>query len=174
MGSSTTVTQGRSANAPRLLRPVTERILGRLPGPRVAWIAVWALVLAQRGANLLCETGARSAVWDQSRTLVLVNYTALSLAIVITLWGPVRIARRLENLRATTGKLLNVYAAEAFREVNSVAGPLVASAAGAIAFGISAFVADGWTSAILRASHGSSSGSRSGPFCGRTLRYSWV
>jgi hypothetical protein len=83
---------------------------------------VWALVpWLNAGANLLLETDARSAVWDQSRTLVVVNYTALSLAIVITLLGPVRIARRLENLRATTGKLLNVDAAEAFREVNSVA-----------------------------------------------------
>lgn len=37
-----------------------------------------------------------------------------------------------------------------FREMNSVAGPIVASVAGSIAFAVDAFVRDGWTSAMLR------------------------
>lgn len=73
----------------RQLRPLTERILTRLPGPRAIWIAAWALVpWCNSAANLLLETGARSAVWEQSRTLVLLNYAALSFAIAISLWGP--------------------------------------------------------------------------------------
>jgi hypothetical protein len=91
----------------RSLRPLTGRILGRLPGPRPLWIAVWALVpWLNAGANLLLNTDSRSAIWEQSRTLVLLNYAALSFAIVITLWGTDRIARRLETLRATTAKVL--------------------------------------------------------------------
>jgi len=125
------------------LRPVTERILARLPGPRPLWIAVWALVpWLNAGANLLLESEARSAVWEQGRALVLLNYAALSFAIAMTLWGTGRLARRLETLE--------VGSSEPFRELNSVAGPVVASAATAIAFGVTALVADGWISALLR------------------------
>jgi hypothetical protein len=134
----------------RRLRPLTERILARLPGPRALWIATWALVpWLNAGANLLLETGARSAVWEQRRALVILNYAALSLAIAITLWGAERIARRLEALRPTSDAV-EVTARGPFREMNSFVGPLVATAATAIAFGSSAFADDGWTSAILR------------------------
>jgi hypothetical protein len=131
------------------LRPLTERILTRLPGPRVLWIVAWALVpWLNVGANLLLETGTRSAVWEQSRALVLLNYAALSFAVAITLWGTERIARRLATLRATTANVLEAETTEPFREMNSVAGPL--AAATAIAFAVSTVVEDGWTSAILR------------------------
>jgi hypothetical protein len=134
------------------LRPLTVRILARLPGAPWLWIAVWALVpWLNAGANLLLDTDSKSAVWDQSRTLVLLNYAALSLAIVITLWGTNRIARRLETLRATTAKLLeDGDLREPFRELNSVVGPLLASGATSIAFAASALVRDGWMPAILR------------------------
>ena len=135
----------------RRLQPVSERILARLPGPRVLWLVVWALVpWLNAGANLLLETGQRSAVWEQSRALVILNYAALSFAIVMTVWGSERIARRLETLRTTTGNVLEGNAREPFRELNSVAGPLVAAAATATAFAVSALVGDGWTPAILR------------------------
>jgi hypothetical protein len=135
----------------RRLRPATERILARLPGPRMLWIVAWALVpWLNAGANLLLETGARSAVWEQSRTLVVLNYVALSVAIVITLWGSERIARRLETLRTTTSNVLEAEAGGRFRGMNSVVGPLVATAATAIGFAVSPLVGDGWTAAILR------------------------
>jgi hypothetical protein len=117
----------------------------------VLWIVAWALVpWLNAGANLLLETGARSAVWEQSRALVLLNYAVLSFAIVITLWGAERIARRLETLREMTPNVLEEQGSEPFREMNSVVGPVVASAATAVAFGGSALAGDGWTSAILR------------------------
>ena len=57
----------------------------------------------------------------------------------------------METLRASTSKLLDQGdAAEPFRELNSVAGPLIASAATSLVFGASALVRDGWTSAMLR------------------------
>src|SRR5688572_20884013 len=59
----------------RLLRPFSERILERLPGRRVAWIAAWALVpWANAGANALLDT-ERSEIWEQSRAFVILNYT---------------------------------------------------------------------------------------------------
>jgi hypothetical protein len=140
-----------TADVTRRLRPLTERILARLPGSRALWVVVWALVpWLNAGANLLLETGARSAIWEQSRALVLLNYATLSFAIVITLWGTERIARRVETLRTTTANVLEGGRREPFREMNSAAGPVVASAATAIAFTLTALVGDGWTSALLR------------------------
>ena len=112
---------------------------------------LWALVpWLNAAANLLLDTEARSAVWEQSRTLVILNYAALSLAIGITLWGAQRIAARLEALPAGTRNVFAVDANDRFRELNSVAGPLLASTATAIAFGLGVLVEDGLTSALLR------------------------
>jgi hypothetical protein len=69
---------------------------------------------------------------------------------VIALWGAERIARRLEELRATMSEVLAGYSTERFRELNGVVGPLLASAATSVVFGASAFVRDDWTSALLR------------------------
>lgn len=108
----------------RPLQPLTEQILARLPGPHILWIAIWALLpWLNAGANVLLGT-ERSAVWEQSTLLVVLNYAALSFAIVITLWGTKRIARRLETLRATTSKVLDERdAGEPFREMNSSSAP---------------------------------------------------
>jgi hypothetical protein len=133
------------------LEPLTDRILARLPGRRASWIGVWALVpWLNAGANVVLDTDERSAVWEQGRAIVILNYAALSLGVVVALWGSGRIARRIEALRAATSRVLDGDARAPFRGVNSVAGPLVLSVAAAIAFGVSAFVRDGWTPAILR------------------------
>jgi hypothetical protein len=135
----------------RRLRPVTERLLAHLPGPRVLWIGAWALVpWLNAGANLLLETEARSAIWEQSRALVVLNYAAFSVAVVITLWGTERVARRLKTLRVPTLNVLEGDGREPFREINSVVGPLLASVATAVAFALSMLVGDGGTAAILR------------------------
>jgi hypothetical protein len=133
------------------LRPLTERILARLPGSRLVWIAAWALVpWLNAGANLVLDTGGTSAVWEQSRTFVVLNYAALSAAVVITLWGTGRIAQRIEALPGTTVKVLKSDATLKFREMNIVVGPLLAAAATSFAFAGSALVRDGWVSALLR------------------------
>ena len=113
------------------------------------WIAAWALVpWANAGANLLLDTDARSAIWEQGRTLIILNYAALSLAVVICVWGSARIARRVDTLHEVTS--LDVDAKAKFREIDSVAAPLVLSTAAATAFGASALVSDGWIAALLR------------------------
>lgn len=135
----------------RELRPLTERILEQFPGPRWLWIGIWAVVpWVNAGVNLLLGNERSSAVWEQGRVLVILNYASLSLAMVITLWGTGRVARRLETLRAPTAKVLERHAKEPFRGMNSVAGPLLASAATALLFGASALARDGWASAFLR------------------------
>ena len=141
----------RAAHVTTEPRPLTERLLARLPGPRARWIVYWALVpWLDAGANLLFHTGTRSAIWEQGRTLALLNNAALSFALVIALWGTRRIARRMETIRETTWGSLEGDHDEVFRETNSVAGPLVASAATAMAFGIGALVTEGWVSGLLR------------------------
>jgi hypothetical protein len=115
----------------------------------VLWFAVWASVpWLNAGANLLL--GTEGTVWEQSRTLVLLNYAALSFAVVITLWGSERIARRLETLGATTSNVLEGELTDRFRDMNSRTGPLLASGATSVAFAVDALLRDGWTSAILR------------------------
>ena len=131
------------------LRPLTERILARLPGDRGIWILAWALLpWMNAGANLLLDTDARGAVWGQGRTLVVLNYGALSLAVVICVVGARRIAQRVASLHETTS--LDVDATSRFGGVGSVAGPVVVSIAAALAFGVSAAAADGWVPALLR------------------------
>jgi hypothetical protein len=89
-------------------------------------------------------------VWEQSDLLIVLNYAALSFAVVVTLWGTERIARRVERLRAETSKVLDADASASFSEMNSVVGPLILSVAAAIAFAIGALARDGSSSALLR------------------------
>jgi len=132
------------------LSPLSERILGALGGSRYVWVAIWALVpWANAGANVLLGTERTSAVWEQSTTLVVLNYASVSLAVVLSLWGARTIARRLDRLQHPTSEVLVGEVAEPFRGVNSRVGPLVASVTAAIAFGSSTADA-GWVSALLR------------------------
>jgi hypothetical protein len=134
----------------RRLRPLSDRILALLPGRRVYWIAAWALIpWANAGGNLLLDAET-SAVWEQSGVVVVLNYAALSFAVALTLWGAARIARRCEKLREETAGVLDAGVSDPFRPMNSVTRPLVLALAAAIAFGISAFVHDGWAAAFLR------------------------
>lgn len=92
-------------------------------------------------ANLVVEDEARSAVWEQGRTLVVLNYAALSFGVAMAIWGADRLARSLETLRS----------AHAFHLLNNPVVPLVGAALTALAFGVSSLVADGFGPAVLRA-----------------------
>lgn len=133
----------RSDVADRLpgLEPLTERVLGRLPGERRPWVVVWALVpWANAGINVLLDSETKSAVWGQTGTVVVLNYAALSFAIALTIWGSRRIAGRLAELPG----------AASFEELSSTAAPLVGATLTAAAFGVSALVEDGPVAALLR------------------------
>jgi hypothetical protein len=140
-----------SLDSPVGLRPLAQRILDDLPGPPMLWTAAWALApWLNAGANLLLDTGERSAVWEQGRAVVIVNYATLSFAILVTLRGAERLARQVEALGATTSKVLTSVPKAPFREMNSSGGPLFAATATAVAFAVSALIRDGWVAALLR------------------------
>ena len=133
------------------LEPLTERILDALPGRRVVWIALWALLPPLNAAvNLLLDEDTRSAVWEQSRLLVFVNYVALTIGVAVSLWGAGRIARRLEELRPATSEVLALDGQEPFREMNSSLAVVLVSVAAAIAFAASTVVSDGWAPGLVR------------------------
>ena len=114
----------------RRLRPLTERVLARFPGPRAAGIAVWALVpWLNAGANLLLPADSRTEVWEQSGALVVLNYAALSAAVVLTVWGADHIARRVEELPARTSTL-RVDASQQFAEIKNTQEAVDLSALG--------------------------------------------
>lgn len=127
-------------------------MLSNLPGAGWRWIAVWACVpWINAGLNSLLETDTRSAVWEQDRTLVLLNYAALSFAVVIALWGTRRLTRRIDSLRATTSGVVQALdAGDPFRAVNKAWPPLVGALLTAVAFAASALFSDGAIAAILR------------------------
>ena len=129
---------------------MSERILGRLAGPRAVWIAVWALIpWLNAGANLLLGAERTSAIWEQSTLLIVLNYAALSFASGFTLWGAGHLARRVNALRNTAVGLLR-NDPEPFRGMNSVIGPLVVSATLAIVFAVSTLAQDGVAPAVTR------------------------
>ena len=134
------------------LRPLSERVLARLGRPRVAWIVAWALVpWANAGANLLLGSERTSAVWEQGTVLVVLNYAAISLGVVVSLLGADVIARRLAALQAAAAEVLVGEAEEPFRGVNSVAGPVAAAALTGLALGAVTFVDEGLAPALVRA-----------------------
>jgi hypothetical protein len=136
---------------PRRLQPLSERVLARLPGRALPWIALWALVpWANAGLNLLLESERTSAVWEQDDVLVVLNYAAITVAVLLSLWGAPTIARRLEALHDSTANALVGEADEPFRGVSSRVGPLVASIGLAAGLGAATLVDDGWAPAVLR------------------------
>lgn len=129
-------------------RPLTVRLLAWLPGRRAWWIAAWALVPWLNAlANVLLDM--RTAIWEESRTLALLNYAALSVAVVIALWGTARLAQRLEELGGTTARG-TVAGRATFRDLNSVPIPLGAAAVTAVVFAAVAFDRDGLDAAAVR------------------------
>jgi hypothetical protein len=133
------------------LQPLTERVLAAFTRPAAALDRLWALLPpVNAAANLLLASESRSAVWEQSDLLIFLNYAALTLGIVIALWGTGRIARRLEALRRPTSDVLSVETTKSFRELNSAVGPLLISAAAATILAVSTAYSVGWAPALLR------------------------
>jgi hypothetical protein len=102
-------------------------------------------------ANLVfLEEDSRSDIWERRGWVVVVNYAALSLAMVVTLWGTRTIARRLEGLDDEIADVVESEARTAFGEVNLTAPPLLGAVALASAFGVSTLIEDGLGPAVLR------------------------
>lgn len=133
------------------VRPLSERILERLPGAGWLWIGVWALVpWINALVNLSLDEDARSAVWDEGATFVVLSYAALSSAMVVTLWGAGALARRIVRLGEWSAAV--VEEPPVVRPRFGVTGPVAGALAVALAFGGTTLVADaGWWPALIRA-----------------------
>lgn len=94
-------------------------------------------------------TKRTSSVWEQSDVFVVLDYAAISVAIAVSLWGAGRIVRRLEALRTIRSATLEGERRERFRGMDSTVGPIAASGAAALVFGVSTIITDGWMPAIL-------------------------
>jgi hypothetical protein len=114
------------------------------------WIVIWASIpWLNAAANLLLGAERTSPVWEQSTTLIVLNYAALSFASGFTLWATGRLVDQLDSIRADT-PALKASIAVPFRGMNSVAGPLFASVATATVFAVSSLIQEGWLPAIVR------------------------
>jgi hypothetical protein len=141
----------KSADEGRSLQPFTVRILARLPGLDAVWIGVWALVpWLNAGANLLLGADRTSAVWEQSTPLIVLNYAALTFASGFTMWASGRLVREVEALGATTPASRKEGLPVLFRGMNSVSGPLLASAGTAIVFAVSTLLQESLLAAAVR------------------------
>lgn len=79
-------------------RPLTDRILAALPGPRPAWMLAWALV---PWLNLAVVLTAEELDWatPTDHSTEAVNRIAVSFAILLALLGATRISAELARLR---------------------------------------------------------------------------
>ena len=113
--------------------PLTERILSRLPGPRLAWMLVWALV---PWANLVAVRVSGAAEWTGAPPVAeVLNRAAVSCAILLSLWGAARLT---DNLRRVGVALTEVVEQDEgdvralFRGMDSTVAPLLLTAAGVL------------------------------------------
>jgi hypothetical protein len=112
-------------------RPLTEKVLSRLPGPRRLWIVVWALVPWLNLAVVALPNG-----FGQGRLMnplaEILNRAAVSVAILLSLWGTARIFERLRRLPPVLSAVIEQDerdVAALFRGMDSKAVPLVLTAA---------------------------------------------
>ena len=133
--------------------PLTERILSRLPGSRLAWILVWSLVPWVNVAIVLASGGLE---WDTTADLTseLLNRAAVSVAVLLSLWGAARINRDLSRLRITLTDAVEQERPDVeriFRGIDSTAGPLLLTAAVAVVLPLDEALRGDAGAAILQA-----------------------
>jgi hypothetical protein len=103
--------------------PLTERLLGRLPGPRVAWVAAWAAVpvaAALPPGAYLATVGARPI------GVRLLTGLVYAYAVALAVWAIGRFARECEAAQRSVDRLAErpEQASPVFRGMASTWGPL--------------------------------------------------
>jgi hypothetical protein len=133
-------------------RPLTDRILSRLPGPRLLWLAVWALVPWVNVALIfLLQEAGEFPRWEDPVVEVL-NRAAFSFAIVLSVWGAAKISSRLGSLRSRLSQLLRGAQdpMEPFRAMESTTAPVLLTAATVVIFAGQSVVEHGsWIRALV-------------------------
>jgi hypothetical protein len=116
---------GRQASA----APLSWRVLRHLPGPRLVWACAWALV---PWLNLAIVAAPQRRVWTQTGVPVaeILNRTAVSFAILLSLWGAARIAAEIQELPRGLSKVIDHGSdvSRLFRGADSVVVPLLLTA----------------------------------------------
>jgi hypothetical protein len=106
------------------LRPLTERLLGRLPGPRVAWVLAWAAVLIVAG---LLPSAYVASVGAGPLPVRLLAGLVFAYAVVLAFWGVGRFTRESNLVERSVDQLAagpEEAATPVFRGMASSPGPL--------------------------------------------------
>jgi hypothetical protein len=119
---------------PRLAVPLTERILSRLPGPRLAWVLAWALV---PWLNLAVIVASGAGGWDGAGVplVEVLNRAAVCFAVLLSLWGAARITDQLGTLRPALASVVEQEepaVERLFHGIDSTLVPLLLTAAAVV------------------------------------------
>jgi energy-converting hydrogenase Eha subunit E len=115
--------------------PLTERILSRLPGPRLPWMVIWALV---PWLNLVAVYVSGAAEWAGTATIPaseVLNRAAVTGAILLSLWGAARITDDLRRVGIALTEVVEQDERDVrglFRGVDSTVAPLLLTAVGVL------------------------------------------
>lgn len=114
--------------------PLTERILTRLPGPRLLWVAAWALV---PWLNLVVILMSGVEGWARTGIprVEILNRAAVTFAILLSLWGATRIADELRRLRPALANVVEQEEADVrglFHGIDSTLVPVLLTAASVV------------------------------------------
>ena len=111
-------------------QPLTERVLQRLPGPRLAWVVAWALVGPLRPIALLVVPWLLgTAARPEGLLNAFVSQAIFGYVVLVVLWACPRLVHRVALLAPSLQTLAPTEpAARWFSRLTSVRGPLVLTA----------------------------------------------
>ena len=112
---------GRPADA---MRPLTERMLGRLPGPRVVWLLAWAAVPVAAG---LLPSAYLASVGARPLPVRLLTGLVFAYAVALAIWAVGRFTREGDTVQRSVDQLAvhpEQAATPVFRGMASTQGPL--------------------------------------------------
>jgi hypothetical protein len=112
---------GRTADA---ILPLTERLLGRLPGPRLAWVLAWAALPVTAG---LLPGAYLATVGAKPLPVRLLIGLVFAYAVVLAFWGVGRFTRESTTVERSVDQLAagpEQAATPVFRGMASTWGPL--------------------------------------------------
>jgi hypothetical protein len=133
LGVSTPDVRGPLAG-PRPAVPLTERILARLPGRRLAWVVAWALV---PWLNLAVIVVLGDGEWARTGVPLeeVLDRTAVTFAVLLSLWGTARITDDLRTLGPSLARVIEQDEPDVerlFDGIDRTMVPLLVTAAAAV------------------------------------------
>jgi hypothetical protein len=138
---------------PRAGGPLTERILERLPGPRLAWVLAWALV-PWLNLAVVMASGADNWATTDSPAAEVSNRGAVTLAVLLSLWGSAKISDQLRLLGPALVKVVErdePAVNRLFHGIDSTMAPLLLTAAAVIVLPLDEALAGEPVAALIQA-----------------------